>query len=90
MYDDYDAENDTFSQTNVLGQIGELVVVVVGEDVKQMVVPTVKMLPLSNGKKGCQKGGANGKTIPKTFVRCEEPSCQFSMKQEDKVSAMRV
>ena len=37
MYDDYDAENDTFSQTNVLGQIGEHAVVVVGEDVKQMV-----------------------------------------------------
>ena len=75
MYNSLGGKVDTLSQTDLVKQLEQLAVVVVGEDVKQMVVPTVEMLPLSNGQKG-GLGGANKKEIPKTFVKCEEPYCQ--------------
>jgi hypothetical protein len=37
-----------------------------------------------------QEGGAKNKIVPKTFVRCDEQSCQFSMELEDENSAKRV
>ena len=63
--------------------------VVVDEDMKQTVVPQVEILPLY-GQSGGQEGGAQKTLIPKTFVRCEEVSCQFNMELDDQVSAQRV
>ena len=90
MYNDYGGENDTFSPTDVISQIEEQAVVVVDEDIKQEVVPVVKILPLLYGQSGGQKGGAQGIIIPKTFARYEEPSCKFSMELDDDISALRV
>jgi hypothetical protein len=89
MYENLHGKNDTLYPTNMVVVIDkEYTVEVVDEDVKQMVVSTEEMLPLSNGQKG-GLGGANKKQTPKSLF-CEEPSCQFSMGQEDKVSAVRV
>jgi hypothetical protein len=63
---------------------------VVDEDMKQEVVPKLDMLPLSYGKCGGQEGGAKDKIVPKTFARCKESSCQFSIEMEDEVSALSV
>ena len=45
----------------------------VDEDIKQEVVKEVAMLSLSYGQSGGQGGGGQGKIIPQTFARCEEP-----------------
>ena len=78
---------DTLSLTDLFKQLEKLAVMEVDEDMKQMVVPKVEILPLY-GQSGGQEGGAQQKLIPKTFVRCEELSCQFSMELEDQVSAI--
>jgi hypothetical protein len=39
---------------------------------------------------GGQEGGTRNKIVPKTFVKCEEQFCQFSMELEDEISAKRV
>ena len=51
MYNSLGGKVDTLSQTDLVKQLEQLAVVV-GEEVKQMVVPTVEMLPLTNGQKG--------------------------------------
>ena len=53
-------------------------------------VPKVDILHMSYGGCGGQEGGAVDKIVPKTFARCEEPSCQFIMELEDEISAKRV
>ena len=89
MYKHLDDKTDTHHPTMVLAE-EEHTVEVVGNDMKQMGMPKVDMLHLSNGKCGGQEGGAKNKTVPTTFVRCDEQSCQFSMELEDEVSAKRV
>ena len=67
--------------------------VMVDEEQAVMGVPKVvgkDMMRLSNGKCGGQEGGARNKIVPKTFVNCEEPFCQFNMELEDEISAKRV
>ena len=83
VYDAIGSEVDT-------DLIEEHAVVGFDEDMTQMVVPKVDMLPLIYGQSGGQEGGTQGKIIPKTFARCEEPSCKFSMELDDNVSALSV
>jgi hypothetical protein len=54
MYNSLGSQVDTLSQTDLFKQLEELAVVVVGKDVKQMVVPKVDMLHLSCEEPSCQ------------------------------------
>jgi hypothetical protein len=89
MYDSLGSKVDTLSLTDLFKQLEKLAVVEVDEDTKQTVVPQAEIVPLY-GQNGGQEGAAQKKVIPKTFVKCEELSCQFNMVLEDEFSARRV
>jgi hypothetical protein len=58
-----------FTQPTMNGQIEEHAVVVVSRDMKQEVVPKIKMLPLSYGESGGQEREPKEKQYPRLLPK---------------------
>ena len=63
----FGSEVDTTSMTDLIGQIEENAGMVFDEDMNQMVVPKVKMLPLLYGQSEGQEGEAQEKNTQDFF-----------------------